>query len=178
MCILWLLLGVDADAQTSSVPQRLNLLGGHIGEHRPGCAQGIKCLSQGRVAGLGRPVHGLDPRIKSVRVRGVERETSRVIDTNNARTDNCRMHGVSMFAAVVMYSGESLSASLRLGIIGLLLRAGASLDNCFRGGPIEASIRHTELRGGGSHTPADVADDASFAAGKAFIAEVRAAGGT
>ena len=106
------LLGVDADAQTSPVPQRLNLLGGHIGEHRPGCAQGIKCLPPARVARLGRPVHGLDPRIKC------------------------------------------------------------------RGAPIEASIRGSELHGAGGQTPMDVASDASFAAGKAFIAEVRAAGGT
>ena len=51
------------------------------------------------------------------------------------------------------------------------MRAGAPLDNCFRGGPVEASIRHTE----GLEA---VHVDASFAAGKAFIAEFRAAGGT
>ena len=83
-----------------------------------------------------------------------------------------------MLAIVVGYSGASLSASLRLGIIGRLLRAGASLDNCVRGGPIEASIRGSELQGSGGQTPADVVNDASFAAGKAFIAEFRAAGGT
>ena len=99
--------------------------------------------------------------------------------SRGARTDNCLMHRVSMLAAVVMYSAANFNTSIRLGIIGLLLRAGASLDNCFRGGPIEASIRHTELRGGGGgRTPMDVANDASFAAGKAFIAEFRAAGGT
>ena len=79
MFIFGYLLGVDADAQTSSVPQRLNLLGGHVGEHRFGCAQGIKYLSPGRVAGLGRPVHGLDHRMQCVRA---ERETFRVIDTS------------------------------------------------------------------------------------------------
>ena len=42
----------------------------------------------------------------------------------------------------------------------------------------QASIRHTELHGAGGRTPMDVANDSSFAAGKAFIAEVRAAGGT
>ena len=84
------------------------------------------------------------------------------------------MQGISMLAAVAMYSAANFSASVRLGIIGRLLRAGASLDNCYSGGqPIEASIRHTE--GIGS---VHVANDASFAAGKAFIAEVRAAGGT
>ena len=83
-----------------------------------------------------------------------------------------------MLAAVVAYPGASLSASLRLGITWRLLRAGASLENCVRGGPIEASIRGSELHGGGGRTPADVANDSSFAAGKAFIAEVRAAGGT
>ena len=34
------------------------------------------------------------------------------------------------------------------------------------------------MQGSGGQTPADVANDASFAAGKAFIAEFRAAGGT
>ena len=34
------------------------------------------------------------------------------------------------------------------------------------------------MHGGGGRTPADVANDSSFAAGKAFIAEFRAAGGT
>jgi hypothetical protein len=51
------------------------------------------------------------------------------------------------------------------------LRAGASLDNDGHGGTIEAAIRQTEGRN-------DVANDASFGAGKAFIAEFRAAGGT
>ena len=46
-----------------------------------------------------------------------------------------------------------------------------TLDNCFRGGPIEASIRNAEGL-------LSFANDASFAAGKAFIAEFRAAGGT
>ena len=98
--------------------------------------------------------------------------------SHGARTDSCDLGGFSMLACVVGYSGASLSACLRLGIIGRLLRAGASLDNCVRGAPIEASIRQTELHGSGGRTPADVADDASFAAGKAFIAEFRAAGGT
>ena len=52
MFILGYLLGVDGNAQTSSVPQRLNLLGGHVGEHRSGCAQGIKCLPPVRGARL------------------------------------------------------------------------------------------------------------------------------
>ena len=63
---------------------------------------------------------------------------------------------------------------LRMGLVTRLLRAGASLDNCFRGGPIEDCIRFVEENDGDRLQQ----NERAFHAAKAFIAEVRAAGGT
>ena len=108
-----------------------------------------------------------------------QEEEARVIEiidnllSRGAKPDIGHCEDIRLLAVFVGYSSgvqanpARITTSFRLAITARLLRAGASLDNCFRGEPVEASIRYTE-----DHL--DVANDASFAAGKAFI--IRAAG--
>ena len=117
-----------------------------------------------------------------MRMAHLEDEETRVLEVINllvsrgATADGeIRGVGVSPLGTTVAGTAQghgSVSTTLRLGLMSVLLRAGASLENCLRGEPIEAAIQYNE-----ANNPW-LANDPSFAAGKTFLAEVRAAGGT
>ena len=79
--------------------------------------------------------------------------------------------GETCFAVALVLGGRILSTNLRLRLVSTLLRAGASLDNVHHSLSAEEFMQREDERHPGRATA-----DASFAAARALIGEVRAAG--
>ena len=79
--------------------------------------------------------------------------------------------GETCFTVALILGGQVLSTNLRLRLVSRLMRAGASLDNIIHSLSAEEFMQREEIR-----HPGRAAADASFAAARALIVEVRAAG--